>query len=137
MSMTEHMHPGEEILYTMKPSRFVHFWWYVVGIFLSWALIGILIIVIVELLRKGNTYYITSDRVVHEFTFVSRKISSSPYSRVQDIHLTQSLPERIAKIGTVHINTAGTNSIEIEFKGVDDPHNVKKAIEAHMIRKHS
>ena len=109
---------------------------YIIGIFFIFIFfIGILIIILVELIRRGNTYYITNKRVIHEFTFLSRKISSTTYDKIQDIHMTQNLIERIFGIGTIHINTAGTHFIEIKFKGIKEPISIKRLVETHYIKK--
>ena len=87
------------------------------------------------MVRRGNTYYITNKRVIHEFTFLSRKISSTTYDKIQDIHMTQNLIERIFGIGTIHINTAGTHFIEIKFKGIKEPISIKRLVETYYIKK--
>jgi uncharacterized membrane protein YdbT with pleckstrin-like domain len=91
--------------------------------------LGILIIIFTELIRRANTFYITDKRVIREFTFLSRKISSTTYDKIQDIHMTQGITERIIGIGTIHINTAGTTFIGLIFKGISNPISVKRMIE--------
>lgn|SRR3989344_3280130 len=135
MTLTEEMHKGEKILKTLKPSPWAYFGWYFLGVILLFAFFsGIIIIILAELVRRGNTYYITDKRVIHEFTFLSRKISSCTYDKIQDIHLTQSLVERIVGVGTVHINTAGTHFIEIRFRGVKEPVSIKRMIEEKIMK---
>ena len=95
--------------------------------------IPILIIVITELVRRGNTYYITDRRTLHEFTFLIREFSSASYDKIQDLHITQGIIERVVGIGTIHIDTAGTTFIEVRFKGVSNPVSVKRIIEERMM----
>ena len=150
----------EKILKTLKPSRWAYFWWYSIGVI--WLIFGgspiiimgvvlmeyssialllimlglgipVLIIVITELVRKGNTYYITDRRTIHEFTFLKRDFSSAAYDKIQDLHITQGIIERIVGIGTIHINTAGSTFIEVRFKGISDPISVKRVIEEIMM----
>lgn len=83
----------------------------------------------IELVRRGNTYYITSKRLIHEYTFIVRKISYVTYDKIQDLHLTQSFLERIVGIGTIHVDTAGTTFIELIFKGISNPFSIKRLIE--------
>lgn len=135
----EELHNGEKIekMFGVHPIAYLGL--YIVGAILCltifFAIIGIPLIVISEFYRRGNTYYLTNKRVIHQFTFLSRQTSSALYGKIQDIHFTQNLIERIFGIGKVHINTAGTIVIEIIFKGVQDPVNVKRMIEEHMIKK--
>ena len=136
MSITEELHTGEKIIKEIKPSRLYYFLDYVLGFILLFVFfIGILLIILAELMRRANTYYITNKRIIHEFTFLSRKISSTTYNKIQDIHMTQNIIERIFGIGTIHLNTAGTHFIEIRFKGVKDPISVKRLLETYFMKK--
>jgi len=124
------MHKNEKILKAIKPSRWEFLVWYLIGILTIWFIIGIVFIIMAELLRGANTYYITSKRVIHEYTLLSRKTSSASYDKIQDLHTSQNIIERIIGIGTIHINTAGTHFVEIAFKGVSEPFSVKRMIDA-------
>ena len=132
MAITEEIHKNEKIIKTIKPSRWTYLSAYLIGILTFWFFLGIIFIVIAELLRRANTYYITSKRLIHEYTLLSRKTSSTSYDKIQDLHTTQNIIERIVGIGTIHINTAGTHFIEIKFKGVPDPFSVKRMIDARV-----
>lgn len=140
MTIPEEMHKGEKILKEITPSPWAYFWLYLLGLIISITIIGIIfgipIIIITELIRRGNKFYITDKRVIHEYTFLSRKISSALYDKIQDLHFTQGLIERIVGIGTIHINTAGTTFIEIKFNGVQNPVSIKRIIEERMMKKH-
>ena len=135
MTISEELHTGEKIIKELKPSRLAYLSGYALGIiFLFMFFIGILIIILTELLRRANTYYITNKRVIHEFTFLSRKISSTSYDKIQDLHMSQNIIERIFGIGTIHINTAGTHFIEIRFRGVKEPVSIKRMIEEKIMK---
>lgn len=137
MSIGEELHKGEKIKKELGIHPLEYSGFYVLGIVLALtvvgAIIGIPIIIITELIRRGNKYYITDKRIIHQFTFLSRKTSSAFYDKIQDIHFTQGVSERIFGIGKIHINTAGTHLIEIVFKGVQNPISVKRMIENNMI----
>lgn len=157
MTISEEMHKDEKILKTLKPSRWAYLDYYISGIIiliigyyfqslfrflyyisgiitLLFLILGIVFIILAEVLRKANTYYITEKRVIHEFTFLSRKISSAGYDKIQDLHFTQGIIERLAGIGTIHINTAGTTFVEIRFKGIHNPVPVKRLIEENFTK---
>lgn len=141
MSLSEELHKGEKIEKQFSPHPLAYFGHYVFGGILTLATIfllgipGIIYIVIVELIRRGNKYYITNERIIHEFTFLTRKISSALYNKIQDLYFTQGILGRIFGIGTIHINTAGTHLIEIKFKGIPNPMAVKRSIEHKMMKK--
>ena len=136
----EDLHKGEKIEKEAMPDVWAYLSHWIGGgiiclltIFLL-AIPGIIYIVIANLVRKGNKYYVTNKRVIHEFTFLSRKISSTSYDKIQDVHLTQGLIERMFNIGTIHINTAGSHNIEVIFKGVKHPRAIRNQIEKHIVK---
>ena len=135
--MSEEMHKGEKIEKEFSPSPWEYLGWYILGGFFLFAFIipGVIIILIAEGVRRGNKYYITNKRVIHQFTFLSRKTSSTQFDKLQDVHFTQNIIERIFGIGKVHMNTAGTHLVEIVFKGVQNPVNVKRMVEHNMMHK--
>lgn len=136
MTISEEMHKEDKILKEIKPSYWAFLLWYIIGIVLLPFLgIGLIVIIVALLIRKGTTFYITDKRVIYELTFLSRQISSATYDKIQDLHFTQGILGRIVGIGTIHINTAGTSFIEIKFSGVEDPVSVKRAIEEQMMKK--
>ena len=131
------LHKGEKIQKEITPHPLSYLGYYILGgLFIFLYFIGIFIILIVELVRRGHKYYITNERLIHQFTFISRKTSSIRYDKIQDIHLTQGLLERIFKIGKIYINTAGTTFIEMVFKGVKSPAYVKRIIEENIEKEH-
>ena len=137
VTISEELHEGEKVLKTLKPSRWGYFWWYFLGVVITILMlpIGIIVIILTELIRRGHTFYITDKRVIHEFTFLLRKISSSAYDKIQDLHMSQGIIERMVGIGTIHIDTAGTTFIEIKFRGISNPVSVKRMIEEKMMEK--
>jgi uncharacterized membrane protein YdbT with pleckstrin-like domain len=139
--ISEELHQREKIEKEFSPHPLAYLGHYIFGGLLCLltitliAIPGILYILIIEGIRRGNKYYITNKRVIHQFTFLSRKTSSAMYDKLQDVHFTQGLIERIFGIGKVHLNTAGTHLVEIVFKGIQNPVNVKRMIEDHMMKK--
>lgn len=145
VAIQEDLHEGEKIVLETHPHRWVYASWYAVGVILLFsiygisigvpylafgALLGLLVIFIAGLLRRANKYYLTNKRVIHEYRFITRKVSSTFYNKIQDIHFTQNLFERLLGIGTVHVNTSGTDEIEITLNGVTP--EFKKNLEEHM-----
>lgn len=137
--ISEELHTGEKIQKEFGIHPLEYLVVYIIGLILTLtmflAIIGIPLIIIAEFVRRGHKYYLTDQRVIHQFTFLSRKTSTVLYDKIQDIHFTQGIIERIFGIGKVHINTAGTHLVEIIFVGVQDPVNVKRMIESHMMKK--
>jgi len=137
MSISEELHTHEKILKQLTPSRWAFWGLYLIGI-LSIVLLGLglIIILFTELIRRGTKYYLTDKRIIHEYQFLVRKTSSTLYEKIQDMHFTQGIIERIVGIGTIHINTAGTTFIEITLRGIQNPVPIKRLIEEQMMKKH-
>ena len=94
-------------------------------------LFGLGSILVVELLRIINIYYISDKRLIKEFIFLSRRVTSCYHSQVQNINSVQGIIERIAGIGNLEFHTAGwgqSNKPEICFFGVKDPMILKNII---------
>lgn len=140
---TKELSKDEKIEKQITPHPLSYLGYYILGGILTLSafitvfapLIGIPLIIIAELIRRGNKYYITDKRVTHEFTFIIKKTSSAPYDKIQDLHLTQGLLERMFDLGTIHINTAGAPTIEIKLSGIQNPSIAKELIKGHMIKK--
>lgn len=139
----EKIHKNEKIIKILNPSRWYYFWYYflgivltIIGIFFPLVLpIGLITIIVTELIRRAYKFYITNQRLIYEFDFLSREIYSTTYKKIQDIYFTQGLIERLAKIGTIYINTAGTHSMEIIFFGIKNPLIIKSIIEKNILKK--
>ncbi|HLE06030.1 MAG TPA: PH domain-containing protein [Candidatus Nanoarchaeia archaeon] len=123
------LHEGEEIVKSYQPSWKHYLGVYIIGAILSVFIIGIIIIIIAELYRRANKYIVTNERVIHEFTFLSRKIIEAKFASITDITMNQDLISRMLNVGSVHINTAGTTFHEISFIGVERPQLVEDEIE--------
>lgn len=142
MSVSEELHKGEKVIKQINPSRWAYFSWYLLGaLFLiplitlsSVSVLGLVIIFVTELVRRATAYYVTDRRVIYEYQFLSRKTSSAMYEKIQDLHFTQGLVEKSFGVGTLHINTAGTTFVEIQFRGIENPVAVKRMIEEYMLK---
>lgn len=150
MAIDKDLHEGEKIVLETHPHRWVYAKWYAFGVLLLFtlygivigmpylalgALLGFLVILIVGLLRRANKYYLTTKRVIHEYRLITGKISSTFYNKIQDIHFTQNPFERILGIGTIYVNTSGTDNIEITLTGVTP--EFKKTLEEHIGKHHA
>ncbi len=60
-------------------------------------------------------------RVIEEYTFFGRTVKETTLDKITYIVFTQSLFGRIFNIGTIHIHTARTGFLGIDFRNVKDP----------------
>ncbi len=118
---------GESVKTFCRPSPWQYSAWYVLGVLLMpFMFLGLPVIIIAELHRRGNRFYVTSDRVIREFRFLSRNTEEATFDLVTDISIDQSLVARSLNLGNVNINTASGEVIE--FTGVKNPKNLKNIL---------
>jgi uncharacterized membrane protein YdbT with pleckstrin-like domain len=139
---------NNEPLYVVYSHPVVHVGGYVgaaflglisIGLFAVYPIAGLPLLVaagvgvlMIELMRKADRFALYEDGIAREYKLFSTKRTFAEYDSVQDIEITQSLMERILKIGTLHINTAGSHGQEIIFRGVRHCHEVEAAIRYRM-----
>jgi len=93
--------------------------------------LGFGMMALVELLRIIRTYYISDKRIIEEFRFLSRRLTSTYYSQIQNINSVQGITERVVGIGNLEFHTAGwgeSNRPEICFRGVKEPVFLKNTV---------
>jgi uncharacterized membrane protein YdbT with pleckstrin-like domain len=74
-------------------------------------------------LRVTTRYLVTDRRIQIRSGIATRRERTTHIDRVQNVNLTQTLPQRILGIGDVDWDTAGTDAPESDFtfRGIDDP----------------
>ena len=140
--------PGERVLIQLKQSPLAYLNHYIIFIILAAVSVAVFLlthlgiwiklvipccafvyIIIVELIRKAHTYYITSRRTIYTYTLFSKKISSMFYERITDSKMKQSFIERILSIGRIELNAGDSEVIELRINGVRRPEKVLRLIE--------
>jgi uncharacterized membrane protein YdbT with pleckstrin-like domain len=88
------------------------------------------LVVLVGLLKRiGTTFVITNERLHIRRGLFSKSIQQTQLERVQNVNTTQSLFERILRVGTVDFDTAGTDDSDFVFNGVASPADVVAAVD--------
>ncbi|MBI2056995.1 PH domain-containing protein [Candidatus Pacearchaeota archaeon] len=126
MTIKDDLQTGEKIELQVHPSPWSYFWKYILGWFLF--VVGLFIF---EWSRRSTNYSVTNKRIIYEYTFMSRKMTSINYSNIRDIHLRQSFTQRIFNIGDIYIDTSGSSGTEMVIKGIKNPREFKRKIGLH------
>lgn len=79
-------------------------------------------------LRISNEYIFTNQRILIKKGWISTKTVSIHYNRITDISVTQNILDRILKIGTMAISTAGSEGYEVTLRHVSKPYLLKKSL---------
>jgi uncharacterized membrane protein YdbT with pleckstrin-like domain len=100
----------------------------------GWVIAVVLVIfvstlVIGQVRRIQTTYSITNQRLTIETGILSRQLHQTRLERVQNVNATQSLVERLARIGTVDFDTAGESEFDFSFRGVGHPREIVRTVD--------
>ena len=74
-------------------------------------------------------YTITDRRIFVRHGLLSVTEETARLGRVQDITLRQSVFDRLFGVGTLSIDTAGTEGGSLDFRGLRDPREVRELVE--------
>ena len=84
-------------------------------------LAGILIFILAEVFRRAETFYVLESGVAKEYKLLSTYRKFAEFGKIQNMEVNQSFLENILGIGTIHLDTAGTDEREVSFRGARDP----------------
>jgi uncharacterized membrane protein YdbT with pleckstrin-like domain len=102
----------------------------------SWALAVVLAVVIAALTliigyvrRIATKYLITTQRLRITRGIVRRSVQETRLDRVQNVNYSQSVLDRLFRVGSVDFDTAGTDDSEFRFEWVNSPEKVVRAVD--------
>jgi uncharacterized membrane protein YdbT with pleckstrin-like domain len=99
--------------------------WVAVAVLACLVVVGV--IGLIRRLRK--TYTITEQRLTIDIGLLARDVHETRLERVQNVNSSQSLVERVLRIGTVDFDTAGGAEFNFAFHGVADPHRIVRTVD--------
>lgn len=82
--------------------------------------------------RISVLYTVTSQRAVVERGLLSRHVWEIELANVRDIQLHQSIVQRLLRMGTLEISSAGRDTAEVVFRTIPHPDKVKEIIRSGM-----
>lgn len=100
----------------------------------GWVIAVVLVVFLVTLIagvltRIVTTYSITNQRLTIDRGLLSRELHETRLERVQNVNATQSLLERLLRVGTVDFDTAAEAEYDFSFRGVADPHQIVRTVD--------
>jgi uncharacterized membrane protein YdbT with pleckstrin-like domain len=139
---------NEQVIYEGRPSWRSILSFYIMGVVLvavaaalglvifSVALavgVGIAAFVILLLVgwlkRLSTRYAITDRRLRIQRGILSRKSEEARIERVQNVSVSQSLPERVLRVGTIDFDTASNRPTDLfQFRGIANPNGVVELV---------
>jgi uncharacterized membrane protein YdbT with pleckstrin-like domain len=79
--------------------------------------------------RVQTTYSITNQRLTIDNGILSKDLHQTRLERVQNVNATQSLLERLLRVGTVNFDTAGEAGFDFSFRGVAHPQRIVHTVD--------
>jgi uncharacterized membrane protein YdbT with pleckstrin-like domain len=83
------------------------------------------LLAVVTYRRYSWAYMINGDTIESREGLIARKVSSIRVRDLRNINVKQSLWQRLMGVGDVEFSSAGGSGIEVSFRGVSDPLQVK------------
>ena len=142
------LHPGEHVVFEGHPSwrGLLSFyiggffavaaigvivgliWGFWVGLAVGAALLALLLLV-GFIRRMSTTYLVSTQRLYIRRGLLSKQMQQTRIDRVQNVNTSQSVRDRVLRVGTVDFDTAGTDDSEFRFVGIANPGSVVAAVD--------
>lgn len=88
------------------------------------------LVLMIGLIRRiRTTYTISSRRLTIDCGLLSRDLQETRLDRVQNVNYTQTMLERVLRIGTVDFDTAAGAAFDFKFRGVAEPHAIVRTVD--------
>ena len=101
-----------------------------VGLVIVAVLVVYLLVLVVGFVKRiRTTYTISSQRLTIDCGLLSRDLQETRLDRVQNVNYTQTMLERILRIGTVDFDTAAGAEYDFKFRGVAEPHAIVRTVD--------
>lgn len=150
------LHEGETVLFEGHPSWRAALLFFLKGFAIGIAIgailwfavsevAGIAALVIIAaitilasvIIRSAIDYKITDERLHIRRGILSKNIHETRLGRVQDVTISQSVGDRILRIGKVEFDTASEDQNRFAFEGIANPDQVRQAVDkAHRMAEH-
>jgi uncharacterized membrane protein YdbT with pleckstrin-like domain len=142
------LHPGEQVVFSGRPSWRSVLEIYIGGLVLAGLVgaiaalidvvalgvgVGVAVYVVVLIVgfvrRVGTRYVISNQRLYIRRGLLAKREQQTRIDRVQNVNTKQSLFERLLSVGTVDFDTAGTGDADFRFDGIANPGAVVRAVD--------
>lgn len=121
------------IVLELSPSKQFSNWinlrWLVAATQAASGLITVWLVFTVVYRYFASVYVIAPEGIVMRYGLFARETLSIRYSDIRSIGLKQSLVDRLINIGTLEFASAGTNGVDIRFRNIVDPVEIKSRIQ--------
>ena len=78
-------------------------------------------------------YKVTNQRIIIRSGLIGKKETEIDIKHLKDLDVKQTMADRVAKVGDVHLKTTDPTSGDVTLSGVQDPFRVKEIIRKAMM----
>ena len=89
----------------------------------------VLLVLVGHVKRTATDYAVTSQRLYIRKGILSKHVQQTRIDRVQNVNTSQSLLDRLLRVGTIDFDTAGSDDSEFRFVGISNPSAVVAAVD--------
>lgn len=125
----------EKIRWASTPHKYSIIPALIVGIPLSFVLIGIPLIVASYLQYTNTSYVVTNKGLYSKRGILSRDVQQIGFDKVQNISYSQSAIGSSLGYGSVDVSTAGGSGVELQFRSIPKPAGVQELISKEIDRR--
>jgi uncharacterized membrane protein YdbT with pleckstrin-like domain len=97
--------------------RYLH--WHILGLLLSWTVVGLLINLWAWLKVKATQYELTTERLIIKRGIFSKQIDELELYRVKDTQLEKHWPAHLFGLGDIRLLTSDMTTPELLMPGID------------------
>lgn len=129
---------AENTIMRMHAHPFAYLTYYIGGLFIlsvsfwygyAYTIVGLLVLIVSELLRRSDTFFILREGVSHNFSLFSVRSIFTGYDKIRTVTVAQGPVARLLGIGDVVMTTVGSDGGTVQFSGVRKPFEVAKLIQ--------
>jgi uncharacterized membrane protein YdbT with pleckstrin-like domain len=100
----------------------------------GWVVLAVLAVFLVVVARalarcQRTTYTITNRRLTIEIGLVGREVHETRLEQIQNVNASQSVTERLLRVGDVSFDTAGGAAYDFAFRGVSHPRHILRTVD--------
>ena len=78
-------------------------------------------------------YRVTNQRIIIRSGLIGKKETEIDIKHLKDLDVKQTMADRVAKVGDIHLKTTDQTSGDVTLSGVQDPYRVKEIIRKAMM----
>lgn len=128
----------ENVIKAIHPHPLAYLTYYLGGVFILaasywygyvYTIVGLLIIIVSEALRRADTFFVLENGVSRNFSLLSAKHVFTGYDTINTVGVMQGALDRVLGVGTVVLTTSSLEEGTIHLAGVRDPQAVAKLIQ--------